>query len=415
MEKQLNWKYSASQALNSGLLATMLAFASIFLLDKGLSNSTIGIILAISNVSSIGIQTFFANFTDKHESVRLQDMLTGLLAVVIVASALLLFVPSPWIFLLAVIIAFSFAKSSTPFVNSLAFVYEEKNIKIKYGIARGFGSLAYAVLTLLLGFVIEETTPNILPLFYMGLAALYILVIRSYRLPKQPQLPEMEDGADEQTKEADAPQRRSIPVSEQSLFDFLNKYRNLVYIIIGLAFVLFSQTMVSTFFINIVTPLGGDSSSVGLAIFVAAAVEFPVMMNFDWLAKKRTPAFWLKLSAIFYVAKLALLFFATNLLMVYASQFLQLGSYALAYPAVVQYIKKTVDKEDLFKGQSLFTIGTTISGVFASFLGGILLDYTGVPGMVFVSLAATVIGSTIIIKTLEHAPEESYEVAKSEQ
>jgi len=415
MEKQLNWKYSASQALNSGLLATMMAFASIFLLDKGLSNSTIGIILAISNVSSIGIQTFFANFTDKHESVRLQDMLTGLLAVIIVASALLLFVPSPWIFLLAVIIAYSFAKSNTPFVNSLAFVYEEKDIKIKYGIARGFGSLAYAVLTLLLGFVIEETTPNILPLFYMGLAALYILVIRSYRMPEQPQLPAMEDGTDEQTDDADAPQKRSIPVSEQSLFDFLSKYRNLVYIIVGLAFVLFSQTMVSTFFINIVTPLGGDSSSVGLAIFVAAAVEFPVMMNFDWLAKKRTPAFWLKLSAVFYVAKLTLLFFATNLFMVYASQFLQLGSYALAYPAVVQYIKKSVDKEDLFKGQSLFTIGTTVSGVFASFLGGMLLDYTGVSGMVFVALAATVIGSTIIIKTLAHAPAESYEVAKSEQ
>jgi len=415
MEKQLNWKYSASQALNSGLLATMLAFASIFLLDKGLSNSTIGIILAISNVSSIGIQTFFANFTDKHESVRLQDMLTGLLAVVIIASALLIFVPSPWIFLLAVIIAYSFAKSSTPFVNSLAFVYEEQDIKIKYGIARGFGSLAYALLTLLLGFVIEETTPNILPLFYMGIAALYILVIRSYRMPEQPQLSELEDGADEQTEEADAPQKRSVPVSEQSLFDFLNKYRNLVYIIVGLAFVLFSQTMVSTFFINIVTPLGGDSSSVGLAIFVAAAVEFPVMMNFDWSAKKRTPAFWLKLSAIFYVAKLALLFFATNLFMVYASQFLQLGSYALAYPAVVQYIKKSVDKEDLFKGQSLFTIGTTVSGVFASFLGGMLLDYTDVSGMVFVALAATVIGSTIIIKTLAHAPAESYEVAKSEQ
>jgi len=415
MEKQLNWKYSASQALNSGLHATMLAFASIFLLDKGLSNSIIGIILAISNVSSIGIQTFFANFTDKHESVRLQDMLTGLLAVVIVASALLLFVPSPWIFLLAVIIAYSFAKSSTPFVNSLAFVYEEKDIKIKYGIARGFGSLAYALLTLLLGFVIEETTPNILPLFYMGLAALYILIIRSYRMPDQPQLPELEEETDEQTEAADAPQKRSVPVSEQSLFDFLNKYRNLVYIIVGLAFVLFSQTMVSTFFINIVTPLGGDSSSVGLAIFVAAAVEFPVMMNFDWLAKKRTPAFWLKLSAVFYVAKLALLFFATNLFMVYASQFLQLGSYALAYPAVVQYIKKSVDKEDLFKGQSLFTIGTTVSGVFASFLGGMLLDYTGVSGMVFVALAATVIGSTIIIKTLENAPAESYEMAKSEQ
>jgi len=414
VEKQLNWKYSASQALNSGLLATTLAFASIFLLDKGLSNATIGIILAICNVSSIGIQTFFANFTDRHESVRLQDMLTGLLLVVILASVLLLFVPSPFIFLVAVIIAYSFTKSSTPFVNSLAFVYEDKGVRIKYGVARGFGSLTYALLTLFLGFIIEETSSNILPIFYIGLAALYILAVRSYHLPDNNPMVNIKNEEDEENEGQNSPQKRSVPISEQSLLSFLSKYRELVFMIIGLAFALFAQTMISTFFIHIVTPLGGDSSSVGLATFIAALVEFPVMMNFDWLAKKRTPAFWLKLSAVFYVFKLVLLYFATNLMMVYASQFLQFGAYALAYPAVVQYIKNKVDKQDLFKGQSLFTIGTTVSGVFASFLGGFLVDYLGVSGMVFVALLATIIGSAIIIKTLEHAPTEVYDVARSE-
>ncbi len=411
MQKQLNWKYSASQALNSGLLAAMLAFASIFMLDKGLTNSTIGIILALSNVLSIAVQTFFANYTNRNKSVKLQDMLTVLLLVVIVSSALLLFIPSFAIFLLSAILAFSFVQSSTPFVNSLAFIYEEEGIHIKYGIARGFGSLSYALITLLLGFVIEKTSSSILPVFYMGLAFIFILVVRSYKLPKHELA--IEEVPEQEEQEMNH-QRESVPVSEQSLMSFLSEYRELVYIIIGLGFVLFAQTMINTFLINIVTPLGGDSSAVGLAIFIAAAVEIPIMMNFDWLVKKRSTAFWLKLSAIFFVAKVVLMFFATNLTMIYISQFLQFGSYALAYPAAVQYIKNKVHEKDLFKGQTLFTIGITASNVFASFLGGMLIDSLGTGGMVFVSLIATVIGGLIIVKVLGKVPSEAYEVAKSE-
>ena len=411
MQKQLNWKYSGSQALNSGLLAAMLSFASIFMLDKGFTNSTIGIILAFSNVLSIAIQTFFANYTNRNKSVKLQDMLTVLLLVVMISSAALLFIPSFFIFLLSAILAFSFVQSSTPFVNSLAFIYEEEGIHIKFGIARGFGSLSYALVTLLLGFVIEKTTSSILPVFYIGLAFIFILIIRSYKLPKDEMFEEEAIDQDEQDMTR---QRESVPVEEQSLVSFLNEYRELVYIIIGLGFVLFAQTMINTFLINIVTPLGGDSSAVGLAIFIAAAVEIPIMMNFDGLVKKRSTAFWLKLSAIFFVAKVVLMFFATNLTMIYISQFLQFGSYALAYPAAVQYIKNRVREKDLFKGQTLFTIGITASNVFASFLGGMLTDSLGTAGMVFVALFATIVGGFIIVRVLGDVPSEAYEVAKSE-
>lgn len=405
MNKQLNRKYAASHAINSGLLATMLAFASIFLLDKGFANSTIGMILALCNVAAIIVQTFFANFTAKRPSVKLQDMLTFMLIIIILSSITLFVSPSPILFLFAIILAFSFAQSNTPFVNSLAFIYEEEGVLINYGVGRGFGSLAYALVNLILGFVVEMTTPSILPLFYIGLSVLFILIIRSYRLPERDQTVHLET-----TPEVEVPARESIPVEEQSLAGFVSNYRSLIFVILGLSFVIFAQTIIGTFMIQIVTPIGGDSRSVGLAIFIAAAVEFPVMMNFDKLLQKQSAAFWLKLSVLFFVCKVILLFLANTLWMVYLSQFLQFGAYALAYPAAVQYIKQSVAKKDLLKGQTLFTIGTTMSAVFASFMGGLIIDSFGVSSMLLTAFFAVLIGGLIIYTTLNKLPEQQLKV-----
>jgi PPP family 3-phenylpropionic acid transporter len=418
MQKQLNRKYSASQAINSSLMATMLAFASIFLLDKGLANSTIGIILALSNVASIIVQTFFANFTAKHKSVQLQDMLKFTLGVIIVASIIIFFAPTPLLFILAIIVAFSFAQSNTPFVNSLAFIYEDKGIEINYGIGRGFGSLAYALVNLFLGFIIQKTAPGILPILYIGIALAFIFIVRSYRLPENA-LPETFDDSLEATEENEVNEQtqaesKSISLEEQSFVGFLSKYRNLIFVILGLAFVLFAHSIISTYMIQIVTPIGGDSSSVGLAVFIAAGAEFPVMMNFDKLSKKRSAAFWLKCSMFFFILKIVILYFATNLFMVYLSQFLQFGAYALAYPAAVQYIKNAVDKKDLFKGQSLFTISTTMSAVFASLMGGILIDNFGVSTMLFIAFLVAGIGGGIIFATVDRVPQPEAKLAQAQ-
>lgn len=410
MQRKLNIKYGILYAINSGLTAAMLAFATIFLMDKGFANSNIGVILALCSVSSILIQTFFANFTVKFPNLRLQDILTGNLTLVILGAMLLLVVPNAFLFMLTIILTYSFAMSATPFLNSLAFVYEDEGIHINYGLGRGFGSLSYAVVTLILGYAIEATSSNILPIVYISFACLFIIMVRSYRLSEEPlgemmQNEEVEETAkikeNSQLKRTD--KVASIPVEQQSLKDFLTKYRYLFLVIIGLALTLFGQSIVNTFMIHVVKPLGGDSSTVGVAIFLAAIVEVPVMMNFDKLLERRSAGFWLKVAMLFYIAKITLLYFATSLWMVYLSQMLQFGSYAIAYPAAVQYVKRAVTKADLFKGQTLFTISTTMSSVFASFFGGIFFDTLGTSKTIFVGVLAAAIGGIIIYSTVDKA------------
>jgi len=151
MEKQLNWKYSAIHFTSAALMAVTIAYASVFLLEKGFLNSTIGAVLAVSSLLSIGIQTILADYIDKHKEVTLQHVLIVISLIIALSSAILYFIPSGFLIILLVTIVYSLVRSAAPFINSLASIYEEQNIRVKYGIARGFASIAYAITTMLWG------------------------------------------------------------------------------------------------------------------------------------------------------------------------------------------------------------------------------------------------------------------------
>ncbi|HLR91924.1 MAG TPA: MFS transporter, partial [Atopostipes sp.] len=385
MEKSLNWKYSAIHFTSSALMAVTIAYASVYLLEKGFLNATIGAVLAVSSLLSIGLQTLLADYIDNHKEVTLQSVLIQMSLIIIASSALLYFMKNGFIVLVLVTIIYSLVRTAAPFINSLAFIYDKYNIRVKYGVARGLASIAYAITTMLLGQVLGLVNPSLLPIFYVVFAVFGLIAIWSYRLPEsfeeeqviaESQFEETLGGAI--IEEFEKPAEKSVEEDHLSFGAFLLKYRRLVLLIVGVIFLLFSQTLVSYFFIQILKPIGGDNSSMGIAIFIAAGIEFPVIMRFDWLAEKRSIEFWLKVSIIFYIVKNVLTFLATNMYMIYFAQFLQFGAFALAFPALVNYINVIVEPKDLVKGQTLLTLGMSIGSVFASFLGGILIDSIGV-------------------------------------
>lgn len=391
MEKTLNRKYAIGQFLYFSMFAAMIAFVSVFLLHKGFDNATIGTVLSITGLASIGVQTFLANYIDEHEELQLQNVLLVLILIVIICSVLLFFVSNRFLILALIITIFSIAQAMLTFVNSLAFIYEKFGIKINYGLARGMGSLAYAVMTMVIGQVVEATTPDLLPFFYTVFAILLFISIRSYFLPEDQQVV---------VEEVEEPLAEQL-ASDKSMFSFIVKYKKLMFLMIGVIFLFFAHTLINNFLIQIITPIGGNSALMGRAVFVSAIVELPAMMNFNNIAKKVSIGRLLKISAIFFLGKHLLTYFATNMFMIYVAQFLQIGAFALATPAFVEYINSIVSVQDLVKGQSLLTTAMAASSVFASFLGGRLLDSIGVSQTLFLGVITTVIGVVIVFLAAE--------------
>ena len=383
MNKKLNVLYSLNTLFFFSMFASMFSFVSVYLLDKGFTNSTIGTVLSITGVLAIIIQSLVANFLDKHLDFRLQDALSINVLIILFGSILLLFSSNNLFILFFIILIFSITQASETLINALAFIFEKFGIEINYGVGRGIGSLAFAVTTMIVGNVVNQTSPETIPIFYTLFSLSLLFAVRSFKHPKEKQTT-VENSAE------------TITASKQSFIGFISQYKRLLLVVVGIGFVMFMHILINNFFIQILLPIGGNSATMGNAIFLGAIVELPAMFNYKRIEKRFSASTLLKIAALFFVAKHILTYFATNMLMIYIAQFIQIGGFALMYPAGVSYVHSVVSEKDLVKGQSLFTSAMALSSIAGNFFGGILLDSIGVSETLLIGIIVTVIGTGII-------------------
>ena len=186
-----------------------------------------------------------------------------------------------------------------------------------------------------------------------------------------------------------------------SLLKFASKYKKFIVFLLGFVLVYFAHTIINNFFIQIITNVGGNSSDMGNAVFLAAMLELPTMAYFTKLSQKVNCGTLIKASIVLFLAKHAITYLATNMVMIYIAQVLQMGAYALFIPASVYYVNCKVDNKDIVKGQSFVTTSMTMSGVFANIIGGILLDAVGVSEVLLIGVILSLIGAVIVLFTVE--------------
>ena len=390
--KSLNIKYMASQIFYFGAFAAMMGYASVYLLHKGFSNSTIGIILSLCSILAVFMQPALASFADNHKNIEIRKIINTIVAIAIILSVALLVIPTNQTLIFILIVAiFSLETTIMPLINTLAFIFEKYGIQINFGIARGLGSVAYALTSMALGYIVEWFSPDLLPICYVVFNALLFIVVHLFVLPKNAQIV----NADEES-ETEAEVHENV-----SLLKFASKYKKFIVFLLGFVLVYFAHTIINNFFIQIITNVGGNSSDMGNAVFLAAMLELPTMAYFTKLSQKVNCGTLIKASIVLFLAKHAITYLATNMVMIYIAQVLQMGAYALFIPASVYYVNCKVDNKDIVKGQSFVTTSMTMSGVFANIIGGILLDAVGVSEVLLIGVILSLIGAVIVLFTVE--------------
>lgn len=390
--KSLNIKYMASQIFYFGAFAAMMGYASVYLLYKGFSNSTIGIILSLCSILAVFMQPALASFADNHKNIEIRKIINTIVAIAIILSVALLVIPTNQTLIFILIVAiFSLETTIMPLINTLAFIFEKYGIQINFGIARGLGSVAYALTSMALGYIVEWFSPDLLPICYVVFNALLFIVVHLFVLPKNAQIV----NADEES-ETEAEVQENV-----SLLKFAGKYKKFIVFLLGFVLVYFAHTIINNFFIQIITNVGGNSSDMGNAVFLAAMLELPTMAYFTKLSQKVNCGTLIKASIVLFLAKHAITYLATNMVMIYIAQVLQMGAYALFIPASVYYVNCKVDNKDIVKGQSFVTTSMTMSGVFANIIGGILLDAVGVSEVLLIGVILSLIGAVIVLFTVE--------------
>lgn len=386
MNKSLNVKYTLSQVFYNASACAMFGFVAVYLLAQNFSNSAIGITLALCSIVSVFLQPMMASIADKSEITYINKILQNIILIIVVLSAILYIMPlNQMIIAILIISIFSLSSSMMPLMNSLTFVFEDAGYKINFGIARGLGSGAYALTSSILGFIVTKMAPNYIPLTYVVLNVLLYVVIHSYVLP----------GNSNQKKDENNEKH------QLNFIEFCKKYKKFIMFLVGFTCIYIAHGIINSFLIQIVMNVGGDSQDMGNAAFVAAILELPIMFLFSKINEKIDCATLIKFSLICFTIKHILTFLATNMAMIYLAQIFQMGAFALYIPASVYYVKQKIDQDDLVKGQSCVTVSMTLSGIFASLMGGILLDTVGVHNVLLVGAIFSVIGMIIGLMTIE--------------
>lgn len=386
----LDIKYSLTQVLYFGAFCGLMGYASVFLLDKGFSNSVIGIVLALISFIAVFTQPALASFADKNKHIELRRIIEVVMIAVIVLSVLMYFLKGATIFLLCSFVGLATCMTTIqPLFNSMAFAFEKYGIEVNYGLARGLGSAAYALVSFVLGYLVEDFGTSMIPLVYIVLNILLIVVVHLFVLPDKDknEVVELEQKDDDQEK--------------LSFFGFCTKYKKFMIFVLGTIVVFFTHTIINNFFIQIIRPIGGSESQMGTAVFLAAILELPAMGLFNVIRQKINCSNLLKISVVLFAVKHILTFIAPNITVIYIAQALQMGAYAIFIPASVYYVNQIIAQKDLVKGQSMVTMAITASGILANLTGGVLLDAVGVRQVLLIGGIISVIGVAIVFLSVE--------------
>lgn len=176
MQKKLNLDFCIIQATFYMLYSTAGIFVSVFMLDKGYSNSTIGLVIALGSVLAIFLETGVANLTDVIQKVTNITVTKYLIAAMYILIIAILLIGNKSLALTIAYIALIIGHTTMhPFVNAMSFYLSEGGHNVSYGLGRSMGSLAGGSLAFLMGFLVSWFSPNVI--MYVGLINLTIMTI----------------------------------------------------------------------------------------------------------------------------------------------------------------------------------------------------------------------------------------------
>ena len=384
MKKNLTLRYTMQQCAYWAAAAGVVSFATAFLLEKGFAASHIGILLASGNLLSCAAQPVLADIADRIGGNIVRWFIAGLTAVSIFCFASLQLLPFPetvygLIYLLGV---FAF-DAMNPLLNAVSVSYNRIGYKINYGVGRGIGSFAYAISALVIGKVMAGFGADWMIWISLALLGANVAATLGY--------PGLMETASEKAKRSDC---CSVPV-------FFRRYKWYCVSLLGVMLLAMFHAMTENYLIEVVSPLGGDSGTVGVALFVATAIEMVVIVNFDWLRTKISDTWLLKLAGLSFLLKSVLFLMAKNVIAIYGIQLLQATSYSFLSPTQLYYADAKVNPADMVKGQAFITAAYTLGCATGNFTGGQLLDAFNVRVLLYAGVAMAAAGTVVFFLTVE--------------
>ncbi len=385
--------YAAVQAVFWMSFCVTIAFAAVYLQALGYSNTELGAILAAGNLFGTVLGPSLCAHIDADARRSAAHYIPVILAAQSAALLVLLLVPVKGVVTtLAFIAAGAFCIALNSLLLKLYVDAEHAGVPIQFSTARGFGSIAYVLLSALLGVLITRLSVHILPLFGLLLCAVQLLLCRHV------------------ARALPASGTASAAQSEKqgtSLAGFARKYPHFCLVLLGTVPVFFAHNTLNNFLINITRNVGGSTLSMGYLNAFIASVEIPVMLLFFRIRGKLSSAAFLGIAYGAFLLKTLAVAAAPTVPALFAAFLLQAPSFGLYAPVSVDYAADTVPYEDSAKAQSLSYSTTTVGSVLSGVISGRLFDAVSVTQTLLIASGICAVGLAVSLfglfdKSIEH-------------
>lgn len=380
--KVYNIEYSTLQGLYWMAFGVIISFAAVFLKARGYTNTELGTIMAVGNICALILQPLVADLADRSKKVSILGIIAAV-ALIMSAAMLTNLLVSGRSAVVAVAYAIYYCGIFLiqPLVTSVSTYIENLGIRINFGIARGIGSLGYAVLVSALGVVVEHMGSDILPAAALAVILVFVLILA---------LISRSCGRLGRSSAVEKSESRSAA-------EFLKSDKRFAVLIVGLTLMYFSHAVINNFLINIVEFRGGNSADMGMLNGYTALLELPAMFGFSLLLRRWRCSSLFKFSIAMYALKAFAVYFAPNIPLLYAAQAFQCISFGLYITASMRYVVETVPPADQVKGQAFVACIITLASIFASLLGGLMYDTLGVSTTLLIAAVVTTVGAAVAV------------------
>lgn len=379
-KRNITLKYIVIQVGMWAMYAPLMGYTSVFLLAKGFSNTEVGIISGLGCIISAILQAMVSSYADRENSKSVKTLLIMFAGLQIFLAVVLLALGSNFVLAIGILFGSLIAimQLMVPLTNSIAMEMMNQGKKINYGAARGTASMAYALLVNSMGIFAKGDNLSIVPIAAILSASVLLAGTVLFPFKRAVRIIESRTKSKTDTK------------------PFLIKYPKLALFVLGAVCAYVGHNLINVFLFQIVTLKGGNHVNMGVCLSVAAVCEIPVMFGFTYLVAKRDSSVWVRVGSVGIMLKIILTLAVPDMISLYIVQICQLFGFAIFVVATVYYANLAVKECDRVKGQAYMTMANTLGIVFASMLGGVLIDRYGTNGMMIAGSVITIIGCIMI-------------------
>lgn len=370
----LVWRMALNYLFFFGAIGAFWPYLGPHLRSLGLSGTQIGTLSALPPIAVALLAPAIGAFADRraqHRRVLRLLLLPCALAVALLSQA------TGFAAVLALYIVWSASAAAImPILDSYAITIGEA-ANTSYGRLRLFGTLGYMVAVMVVGWLLPMLPKGSFLLIYAGL--LLMLVVTSGGLP----------ASQTRAQAASPPMRIDLrAVLAQPALAAMLAVSFLTAV---------GMSTLGNFFGIHMSELGAGTALIGVANFIIALSEIPVMLSAGWLQRKFGNQRLIAIALGAYVLRYALYAAVPSAEWVLAIQLLHAPTYAIYLVASIRRVYDLAGRNQAATMQSVLAAAMAAGSVLGALLNGALADAFGVRAVFWLASLANVVALGVFL------------------